>query len=125
MVFATSNETNRRGRQPDETQQLTKSLSASFWRADTDGGTRFHWDIARIGENGRTFKTKRVEDVLELVQFGCRLAEILANSSAVESGLRKRLAAMSVALSEVIEVLNSSDVNGEAKSDPGAASIFG
>lgn len=128
QMFANKNQSDRRGRQPNEQHQLTKNLVASLWHATDERGTRYHWDLARAGEHrGQTYKTKRPADLLEVPFFTAKLCETFANSSAIDAELRKQLASLGAGLFQLLEVISteqSDELNGDANKPSGDSRLF-
>lgn len=85
----------RAARHPDHIAKLTPSLSVSVWQShDSDtGNPRMHWDVSRISKDdpSRTFKTLKIESILEFPQYLSRLADGFARTEAVSSELRTEL----------------------------------
>ena len=101
---------NRFSRRPQEKQQLTPTLAVSLWKSEPseDGRVRFHWDVARIADDGsRTLATKTPESLLELPMFVARLAEAFASSSAIGEALRTKLSELAARLHPIAQALNA------------------
>ena len=107
-IFNKEQSSTRRG--PSEIMPLTETLSASLWNSeDENGQVRFHWDISRMSEDqSRTYKTMRVESLLEVPAFTARLSEAFANSSAIPAALREKLAFQAAALNKCFQLVETS-----------------
>ncbi len=81
-------------RQPDHTARITPSLSVSVWRShDSETGVRLHWDVSCISKDdpSRSFKTLRIESILEFPLYLARVAAGFASTEAVSPQLRSEL----------------------------------
>jgi hypothetical protein len=82
-------------RQPDHVAALTPTLSVSVWQSvDSEtGGVRMHWDVSRIGSEdpSRTYRTLKIESLLEFPAFLSRVATGFAQTDAVGPQLRNEL----------------------------------
>ncbi len=82
-------------RQPDHTAQITPSLSVSVWQShDSETGkVRMHWDVSRINNEdpSKSFKTMRIESLLEFPLFLSKVAIGFAQTEAVAPKLRSEL----------------------------------
>jgi hypothetical protein len=94
-MFNTRKQTNATGRQPDHTARITPSLSVSVWQShDSETGrVRMHWDVSRLSgdDPARTFKTLKVESLLEFPLFLATVAAGFAKTEAVGPELRAEL----------------------------------
>jgi hypothetical protein len=117
----------RSHRTPGEQVKLTANLVASVWSVEgEDGEIRFNWDMSRLSNDGsRTFRTKRVENLLESVEFVGKLSEAFANSSSVPAELREELAAQAVALAECCEQLGRRRSEAKSNGQADANRVFG
>ena len=106
-IFKKTKQQSGSGRSPSERIPLTSALVAAIWNGeDKNGQVRFNWDVSELSEDkSRTYKTKRVESLLELPEFTVKLSEAFANSSAVPADVREKLAVQASALRECIELL--------------------
>lgn len=120
MAIFNETQQNRSRRGPSETVLLSDTLAAAIWSTeDENGQVRYHWDMSRVSaeDKSKTYKTKRVESLLELPAFTARLSEAFANSSAIPAEIRDKLAAQAVALNEYVERVEAESerkVNGQA-----------
>lgn len=94
-MFNTRKKSHVAARQPDHTAQLTPSLSVSVWQShDSETGKiRMHWDVSRINsaDPSKSFKTLRVESLLEFPNFLAKVAQGFAQTEAVGPQLRSEL----------------------------------
>ena len=106
-IFKKTKQQDGSSRLPSEKLPLTNALMAAIWTGeDKNGQVRFNWDISELSDDkSRTYKTKRVESLLELPEFTAKLSEAFANSSAVPADIREKLALQASALRECIELL--------------------
>ncbi len=82
-------------RLPDHEAKITPTLSVSVWQshdAET-GNVRMHWDVSRVcfDDPSRTYRTLKVESLLEFPAFLARVAAGFAQTEAVGPHLRDEL----------------------------------
>ena len=94
-MFNTRKQTNGAARQPDHTARITPSLSVSVWQShDSETGkVRMHWDVSRLNSEdpSKSYKTMRVESLLEFPSFLAKVAMGFAQTEAVGPRLRSEL----------------------------------
>jgi hypothetical protein len=82
-------------RQPDHVAKITRTLSVSVWQSydQESGRTRMHWDVSRLSSDdpSRTYRTLRVESLLEFPAFLARVAAGFAQTESVGPQLRTEL----------------------------------
>lgn len=82
-------------RPPDHVAPLTPTLSVSVWQSldPKTGSVRMHWDVSRQSQDdpSRTYRTLKVESLLEFPAFLSRVATGFAQTEAVGPQLRNEL----------------------------------
>jgi len=111
------------GRHPDHTAQITPSLSVSVWQShDSETGkVRMHWDVSRINSEdpSKSFKTLRVESLLEFPAFLAKVALGFAQTEAVGPKLRSDLLQFAKDMELLAERRDSNGVAEESGKDAG------
>ena len=101
-------------RHPDHTARITPSLSVSVWQShDSETGkVRMHWDVSRINSEdpNKSFKTLRVESLLEFPAFLAKVATGFAQTEAVGPKLRSELLQFAKDMELVTEQRNANGV---------------
>ncbi|MFO0791005.1 MAG: hypothetical protein U0805_16220 [Pirellulales bacterium] len=94
-MFNTRKQTHVASRQPDHTARITPSLSVSVWQSHDleTGKVRMHWDVSRLNSQdpSKSYKTLRVESLLEFPSFLAKVASGFAQTEAVGPKLRSEL----------------------------------
>ena len=94
-MFKTCKHSRSASRQPDHVAKITPTLSVSVWQSHDieSGAARMHWDVSRISSDdpSRTFKTMKIESLLEFPAFLARVAIGFAQTEAVSNRLRDEL----------------------------------
>lgn len=123
MFKAQTRKQTRAARQPDHVAKITPTLSVSVWQSnDTENGrVRMHWDVSRLSSDdpSRTYKTLKIESLLEFPAFLARVAMGFAQTEAVSPQLRSEL----LQFAKDMELLTERrDANGSGQHDPAEAS---
>ena len=118
-MFKNSMRKPSQAREPDHTARLTPTLSVSVWQSHDleTGRVRMHWDVSRLSSEdpSRTYKTLRIESLLEFPAFLSRVATGFAQTEAVSPQLRSEL----LQFAKDMELLTQRrEANGEAKEEP-------
>jgi hypothetical protein len=113
-IFGANEGKSRSGGKPTETAEIGE-VQVSLWVSESqDGGKRFSWKLARLGEGGKGFVTFHpkhlVTDVLPALEM---LASCFAKSPDIAESLRHELAEVASLLQAVQEARRNARGNGE------------
>ena len=97
------------GKPPSSRTQLTPNLSLALWESiDKNGDVYWAWDIDRVNpaDEHKPFKTKRLEDLFEVIDLVGFASSAFANSTTVAPDLRTRLGMLANNVSRFNESVN-------------------
>jgi hypothetical protein len=112
-------------RQPTEKLQVSENLEIAVWQAvESNGARRLHWNFSRINPQGGSYKTLRVQDLLQLPSAIAVLAAGFKQIPSLPGELRDALSKLGELMVQVDSQLEGNGLSTES-TDQGPTSIFG
>ncbi len=123
MAVIVNGQSERSGaRKPDEVAKVSPNLEVNLWIRKNEFGSSYHWNLARIGENGRRFKSFHAETLLELPEALAVLCRCFAKAPDLAVEVRERLEKLGAILPKLDEFVQ---LNAQEKENGHDQSVLG